>query len=117
MRLSIQHVVTSGVYMCAVHLHIHTYTGVPGKICCLNEIWAIVMFSRVSARFPAHLVSGDPVPLGLQGMETVVGSWCQACPRTAWQLTAVRKEERPRRSVSEHSSEVKQRGDGVVWTV
>ena len=46
----------------------------------MNEIYTAVQYIRGITSFPAHLVLGDPVPLGLQGVETVVvSSWYQAC--------------------------------------
>lgn len=79
--VSIQHVVTSGVCVCAVCLHTHVHQCARGEVCCLDEIDAIVLFFRDITYSPAHLVLGDPVPLGLQGMGTVVSSWCQVCPQ------------------------------------
>lgn len=61
--------------------HTRVCTGMQGRICCLHEIYTAVQYVRGVTSFPARLVLGDPVPLGLQGVETVaISSWCQACP-------------------------------------
>lgn len=100
----IQHVVTSGVCMCAVRLHTHTCTHVPGGICCLDEIYAIILFFQRHPCSSAHLVLEDPVPLVCKVWGQLSAAGARSAPRTAWQLIVVRKEARPRRSASELSS-------------
>lgn len=77
MRLSPYSMLSRQMCACVLYARTHTCTSVPGEICCLDEIYATVVFFRDITCSPAHLVLGDPVPLGLQGMGTVVSSWCQ----------------------------------------